>query len=121
MEQPSEPSLGQKRSHATGFEDVSCVGTDGTPWQKDDKGEVNRRERRRDGGGGDDKDVSNIRQQRKQRNVYYSLTKDVIGWKPEQLETADDTLVRARKIFTDATMRGDPDHPHSRILKRSSW
>lgn len=48
MQQPLETSLGQKRSQATGgVEDVSCVGSDGTPWPKDGKKEdINGTERR---------------------------------------------------------------------------
>ncbi|MED6193712.1 hypothetical protein PIB30_022008 [Stylosanthes scabra] len=42
----------------------------------------------------------------------------VIGWLPEQLDTAEDSLRRATEIWRQNAMRGDPDAPHSRILRQ---
>jgi hypothetical protein len=42
---------------------------------------------------------------------------DVIGWLPEQVETAEETLLRAAEMWRQRAMRGDPDAPHSRVLR----
>ncbi|TXG63345.1 hypothetical protein EZV62_010339 [Acer yangbiense] len=50
--------------------------------------------------------------------------KDVIGWKPEQLVSAEETLMRAAEFWRQNAMRGDPDtFPHSRVLRelRGEW
>ncbi|KNA09610.1 hypothetical protein SOVF_152100 [Spinacia oleracea] len=46
---------------------------------------------------------------------YYGKDSDLILWKPEQLDTAEDSLLRAVEIWQWNKMRGDPDSPHGRI------
>ncbi|KAE8723204.1 GATA transcription factor 16-like isoform X1 [Hibiscus syriacus] len=48
---------------------------------------------------------------------------DVIGWKPVQLLTAEETLLRASEIWKENAMRGIPELPHSRRLSepRGEW
>ncbi|KAK9201918.1 hypothetical protein WN944_017127 [Citrus x changshan-huyou] len=49
---------------------------------------------------------------------------DVIGWRPEQLDTAEEALRRGAEIFRQNAMRGDPEvFPHSRVLRelRGEW
>ncbi|CAO2824353.1 unnamed protein product [Amaranthus hypochondriacus] len=48
---------------------------------------------------------------------YYGRDEGVIVWKPEQLDTAEDSLLRAVKIWKWNKMRGDPDSPHGRVLR----
>ncbi|XP_057800223.1 uncharacterized protein LOC131015815 [Salvia miltiorrhiza] len=40
------------------------------------------------------------------------------GWRPEQLDTAEDSLRRAVEIFRMNAMRGDPNSPHGRVLRQ---
>ncbi|KAL9332309.1 hypothetical protein ACSQ67_001919 [Phaseolus vulgaris] len=42
---------------------------------------------------------------------------DFIGWRPEQMETAEETLLRAAEMWRQRAMCGDPDAPHSRVLR----
>lgn len=49
--------------------------------------------------------------------TYYGGDPGVLVWKPEQLETAEDTLLRAVEIWNWNKMRGDPDSPHGRVLR----
>ncbi|KAL0700562.1 hypothetical protein Bca4012_056684 [Brassica carinata] len=54
----------------------------------------------------------------------YPAGKDVIGWLPEQLDTAEEALKRATMIFKRNAERGDPEtFPHSRVLRemRGEW
>ncbi|KAG5587758.1 hypothetical protein H5410_048192 [Solanum commersonii] len=39
-------------------------------------------------------------------------------WRPEQLDTAEEALLRAVEIWKMNAMRGDPDSPHGRILRK---
>lgn len=49
--------------------------------------------------------------------TYYGGDPGVLVWRPEQLETAEDTLLRAVEIWNWNKMRGDPDSPHGRVLR----
>ncbi|CAA0828244.1 Unknown protein [Striga hermonthica] len=40
-----------------------------------------------------------------------------VVWRPEQLDTAEDSLRRAAEIFRWNAVRGDPDSPHGRVLR----
>ncbi|KAH7517010.1 hypothetical protein FEM48_Zijuj09G0016600 [Ziziphus jujuba var. spinosa] len=53
----------------------------------------------------------------KEEPAYYSLAKDVFSWKPEQLDSADGALKRARKLFEESEKRGVPEHPQSKVLR----
>lgn len=133
---PSDPIIQQKRRHATSsLEEVSCcAGLEGTPWPKDKEEEQRDREyykhhkasplseiklvdtrkpitRATDGTADADGDGDE------------GLASDVIGWRPEQLDTAEEALRRAAEIFRQNAMRGDPDLPHSMVLRelRGEW
>ncbi|GFQ08348.1 hypothetical protein PHJA_002978800 [Phtheirospermum japonicum] len=41
-----------------------------------------------------------------------------IVWRPEQMDSAEDSLRRATEIFRWNAMRGDPDSPHGRVLRK---
>ncbi|KAB2616343.1 hypothetical protein D8674_022931 [Pyrus ussuriensis x Pyrus communis] len=43
--------------------------------------------------------------------------RDVVGWRPEQLDTAEEALRRAARIWKENAIRGDPDAPQSRVLR----
>ena len=42
---------------------------------------------------------------------------DVVLWRPEQLDTAEQALRRATEIWRRNAERGDPDSPHGRVLR----
>ncbi|KAI9080337.1 hypothetical protein K1719_037731 [Acacia pycnantha] len=131
VKQRLDPTFQQKRKQRTkALEDVSCAGLDGSPWPKDGA-----------------KDQRNRAEKLEDEREYYKHHKasplselefvdsrkpitratdgtadsgagrDVIGWLPEQLDTAEDSLRRATEIWKQNAMRGDPDAPHSRVLR----
>ncbi|TKY61738.1 hypothetical protein E2542_SST11589 [Spatholobus suberectus] len=124
VNQRLDPSFQQKRNHGSmGFEEVSCAGLDGTPWPED-------KHKRKE----DDRDyykhhkaspLSEIEFVDSRKPISRASDKtvdsrrgvDVIGWLPEQLETAEETLMRAAEMWRQNAMRGDPDAPHSRVLR----
>lgn len=139
---PPDPIIQQKRSHATTscLDEVNCAGLDGTPWPKDKEEEQRDRE----------EELEDYREYYKHHkasplseikvvetrkpitratdgtadaNEDYDLGSDVIGWRPQQLDTAEEALRRAVEIFRQNAMRGDPDLPHSRVLRelRGEW
>ncbi|CAL0311121.1 unnamed protein product [Lupinus luteus] len=127
VNQRLEPNLQQKRNEGTtSLENVSCAGLDGTPWPNDK-----------------DKEHRIQEEQIEENKEYYKHHKasplseieiadtrkpitratdeapsaDVIGWLPEQLDTAEEALRRGTEIWRENAMRGDPDAPHSRVLR----
>ena len=54
---------------------------------------------------------------------YFGGEAGVVVWKPEQLESAEETMLRAMELWMWNKMRGDPDSPHGRILRqlRGEW
>ncbi|WVZ05098.1 hypothetical protein V8G54_018444 [Vigna mungo] len=119
-----DPINQQKREHTwKGLEEVSCAGLDGSPWPEDEnKGKE------------DDKDyfkhhkaspLSEIEFVDSRKPISRASDKtvdsgrgmDVIGWLPEQMESAEETLLRAAEMWRQRAMRGDPDAPHSRVLR----
>lgn len=132
VSQPVEPTIHQKRSQTTTLvlDDVSCAGLDGSPWPSDEG------ERRRDRAEqqADDEEyfkhhkaspLSEIEVADTRKPITratdgtadYGAGRDVIGWRPEQLDTAEEALMRAVEIWKQNAMRGDPDAPHSRVLR----
>ncbi|GAV57011.1 hypothetical protein CFOL_v3_00550 [Cephalotus follicularis] len=135
---PSEPVKQQKHKNSTVPlpEDVSCVGFDGSPWPSDKE-----------------RELEDEKQQMADNMEYYKHHKasplleievadtrkpirratdhvgpadeggNVIGWRPEQLDTAEEALRRATEIWKQNAMRGDPTLPHSRVLRelRGEW
>lgn len=41
----------------------------------------------------------------------------VITWRPEQFDTAEESLLRATKMWKESAARGVPEWPHSRRLR----
>ncbi|XP_047174524.1 uncharacterized protein LOC124842139 [Vigna umbellata] len=124
VNQRLDPIIQQKREHTwKGLEEVSCAGLDGSPWPEDEnKGKE------------DDKDyykhhkaspLSEIEfvdsrkpiSRASDKTVDSGRGRDVIGWLPEQMESAEETLLRAAEMWRQRAMRGDPDAPHSRVLR----
>ncbi|KAL2954071.1 hypothetical protein AAZX31_19G201300 [Glycine max] len=127
VNQRLDPSIQQKREKGSkvGIEEVSCAGLDGTPWpedtnkwkEKEDNREYFKRHKA--------SPLSEIEflDSRKPITRASDKTADsgrgvgVIGWLPEQMETAEETLMRAAEMWRERAMRGDPDAPHSRVLR----
>ncbi|KAI9181577.1 hypothetical protein LWI28_016315 [Acer negundo] len=119
--------------------DVSCVGLDGTPLpgareseQRDENEKVeDDREyfKHRKPSSLSEMEMADSRKPITQATSSGGMSdpgegKDVIGWKPEQLVSAEETLMRAAEFWRQKAMRGDPDtFPHSRVLRelRGEW
>ncbi|KAK0583432.1 hypothetical protein LWI29_036898 [Acer saccharum] len=119
--------------------DVSCVGLDGTPLpgareseQRDENEKVEAdREyfKHRKPSSLSEMEMADTRKPITQATSSGGMSdtgegKDVIGWKPEQLVSAEETLMRAAEFWRQNAMRGDPDtFPHSRVLRelRGEW
>lgn len=125
-----DPNIQQKRKQGTkaALEDVSCAGLDGTPWPEEEK------ERTKEVQNQDNKEYYRHHKASPISEFEFADTRkpaervmhgtvdakqdgDVIGWLPEQLETAEETLLRAAEMWRQRAMRGDPDAPHSRVLR----
>ncbi|KAK3194207.1 hypothetical protein Dsin_025517 [Dipteronia sinensis] len=124
-------------------EDVSCVGLDGTPLPEDRESEQRDENEKAE----DDREyfkhrkpssLSEMEMADSRKPITQATSsggksdpgygavagKDVIGWKPEQLVSAEETLMRAAEFWRQNAMRGDPDtFPHSRVLRelRGEW
>lgn len=137
---PSEPNFQQRRRRsATASRDSrSRAGLDGSPWPRDE-GEAEE-QRRRENETESDKEfyrhhkaspLSEIEFADTRKPITqatdgtaYAAGKDVVGWLPEQLDTAEEALRKATLIFKRNAERGDPEtFPHSRILRemRGEW
>ncbi|CAK8544389.1 unnamed protein product [Lathyrus sativus] len=128
VNQPLDPNIQQKRKHGTiALEDVSCAGLDGTPWPEEkDKSRQEQQE--------DYKDYYKHHKASPLSELEFADTRkpatrvmhgtadsgqggDVISWLPEQLETAEETLLRTAEMWRQRAMHGDPDAPRSRVLR----
>lgn len=128
VKQRLDPSIQQKRKEGTkAIEEVSCVGLDGSPWPEED-------ERSREEKLEDEREyykhhkaspLSEIEIADSRKPITRATDgtadsgggRDVVGWLPEQLDTAEDSLRRATEIWKQNAMRGDPNMPHSRVLR----
>ncbi|KAK2649575.1 hypothetical protein Ddye_017064 [Dipteronia dyeriana] len=150
LNHPLNPNFQQKRRKATTttattsttaaavLEDVSCVGLDGTPFPGDRESEKRDENEKVE----DDREYYKHRKPSSLSEMEMADTrkpitqatsdpgygavaeKDVIGWKPEQLVCAEETLMRAAEFWRQNAMRGDPDtFPHSMVLRelRGEW
>ncbi|KAE8671278.1 GATA transcription factor 16-like isoform X1 [Hibiscus syriacus] len=137
---PVEPNVQQRRTNvsAAAIEEVSCVGIDGTPLpESKEREQGEKREQTKD-----DKEYFKDHKASPLSEIEVADTRkpitratdgtatetkqsggDVIGWKPEQLLTAEETLLRASEIWKENAMRGIPELPHSRRLRelRGEW
>lgn len=140
VKKPIEPITQQKRRASSAnalpsLSDVTCAGLDGSPWPDDDR--KDRREERKDQEE-DDKEYYEhhkasplseieIADSRKPITKATDGTADskfsdygtggVLLWRPEQIDTAEDSLLRAMEIWKENATRGDPDSPHGRVLR----
>ncbi|XVE77560.1 hypothetical protein DITRI_Ditri13aG0073100 [Diplodiscus trichospermus] len=137
---PLEPNVQQRRRNvsAATLEDVSCVGLDGTPWPESKaKEQSDSKEKVRDNNEYYRHHKAAPLAEIKVADTRKPITRatdgtvaeviqngrDVIGWRPEQLDTAEEALQRATRIWKENAMRGIPEAPHSRILRelRGEW
>ncbi|XP_020231767.1 uncharacterized protein LOC109812253 [Cajanus cajan] len=122
VNQRLEPSIQQKREHGTvGLEEVSCAGLDGTPWPEE-KGREENKEYYKHHKASPLSEIEFVDSRKpisraSDKTVDSGRGGDVIGWLPEQLESAEETLLRAAEMWRQNAMRGDPDAPHSRVLR----
>ncbi|KAM7501184.1 hypothetical protein LguiB_000088 [Lonicera macranthoides] len=134
---PVEPTTQQKRrkSSRNVIEEVSCAGLDGSPWPEEDKD--NDMEKQRGEHEEDDKeyfkdhkasplsmielaDTRKPLQKAMDRTPYSGFAdygERVVVWRPEQIDTAEEALLRAARIWKERAMSGDPDFPPSRVLR----
>ncbi|XP_057964314.1 uncharacterized protein LOC131155296 [Malania oleifera] len=126
-----DPTALQKRSSSS-IEEVNCVGLDGTP--------VGGERREVEDGRADEEQMVEYYRQHKASPLSEIEVVDtrkpitqatdgtagdyegrgeerVVGWRPEQLDTAEEALRRAMEIWRENAMRGDPDSPHGRVLR----
>ncbi|KAK4418086.1 hypothetical protein Salat_2221300 [Sesamum alatum] len=135
----TDPIAQQKRrmsASSAQIGDVSCVGMDGSPWP-DDENETDRKEQRREQLE-DDREYFKHHKASPLSEIEVADTRKPISratdgtaqnetvgneggggmvWRPEQLDTAEDSLRRAMEIFRWNAMRGDPHSPHGRVLR----
>lgn len=126
---PVDPHIQQKRCESTKqAQDLTCAGLDGSPWPEEESASRDEQQE-------DDKEyfkehkaspLSNMEMgdTRKPLEKVVAGTADgyfggekVITWRPEQLDTAEDSLRRATEMFREAAARGVPEWPHSRRLR----
>ncbi|CAJ2631953.1 uncharacterized protein LOC123891134 [Trifolium pratense] len=129
VNQRLDPNIQQKRKHGTkaALEDVSCAGLDGTPWPEEkerNKEEQNQdnKEYYKDNKASPLSEIEFVDTRKPVSRVMHGTADakqdgDVIGWLPEQVETAEETLLRAAEMWRQRAMRGDPHAPHSRVLR----
>lgn len=112
------------------IDDVSCVGFDGGPAPEEKDGRRTGREEEEE----DEREYYKHHKASPLAEIEFADTrkpitratdgtaydgggKDVIGWLPEQVDTAEDSLRRATEIWKQNAVRGDPDAPQSRVLR----
>lgn len=135
VNQPLDPNIQQKRSNSTvaSLEDVSCVGVDGRPLPTDGDSRKEQEEEE----AADNKayfehhkasPLSEIEVADTRKPItaatdgtanagYFGGDYGVVLWKEEQLDTAEEALLRASSLWREAATRGVPDYPHSRVLR----
>ncbi|KAK6120159.1 hypothetical protein DH2020_046065 [Rehmannia glutinosa] len=129
----TDPIAQQKRRISAKINDVSCAGIDGSPWPED--GRETDRKQQRDEQEEDDREYFKHHKASPLAEIEIADTrkpitratdgtapnvtvgKEGMVWRPEQLDTAEDSLRRAMEIFRWNAARGDPDSPHGRVLR----
>lgn len=128
VNQRLDPNIQQKREQGTkttALEEASCVGFDGSPWPEDKNREEqseDNREYYKHHKASPLSELEFVDTRKPGSRVLHGTVDsgrrgDVIGWLPEQIESAEETLMRATEIWRQNAMRGDPDAPHSRVLR----
>ena len=137
---PLEPNVQQRRRNisAAVLEGVSCAGLDGAPWpESKEKEQSDGKEQAMDNKEYYRHHKASPLSEIKVADTRKPITRatdgtmtevvqngrDAIGWRPEQLDTAEEALLRATRIWKENAMRGIPEAPHSRILRelRGEW
>lgn len=132
----TDPITQQKRRRSVKIDDVSCAGLDGSPWPEDDR--VADRKAQRAEQEADNKEYFKHHRASPLSEIKIADTRGMVSkasggiaqsrsvgyevgggnvWRPEQLDTAEDSLRRAMEIFRANAARGDPDSPHGRVLR----
>ncbi|KAI3829562.1 hypothetical protein L1987_03688 [Smallanthus sonchifolius] len=126
---PIDPHIQQKRTQSTKpKEELSCAGLDGSPWPEEESASRDEQEE-------DDKEyfkdhkaspLSKIEMGDTRKPLEkvahataggYFGDEKVMTWMPEQVDTAEESLLRATEMFREAAARGVPEWPHSRRLR----
>ncbi|CAL5423387.1 unnamed protein product [Camellia sinensis] len=137
VNQPIDPIIQQKRHQTTTIgrapvEDVSCTGLDGTPWPEEEKEDRRRQE-------GEYKEYNSHHKASPLSEIevvdtrkpitratdgtadshadFLNASDEVVLWREEQLDTAEDSLRRAMEMWKQSAIRGIPDSPHGRVLR----
>lgn len=133
-----DPNFQQKRrahSSAAAVDDVSCVGWDGAPLRGSDKGFEKRFEETEEKEEEEEDDYKEYYAKHKPSplaemevaDTRKPITRATDGSAQDVLsdggtyvvdDTVDAALARAERIFRENAVRGDPDMPHSRALRR---
>ncbi|KAJ9543181.1 hypothetical protein OSB04_022888 [Centaurea solstitialis] len=135
---PFDPHHQQKRTNSNSnsnptkddLSSCTCAGLDGSPWPEETD------ERKKEQDQEDDKhyfehhkasplsEIEIVDTRKPLTRVTdgtaggYFGDEPTITWRPEQLETAEESLLRATRMFKEAAARGVPDWPHSRRLRQ---
>lgn len=139
VNQPLNPYIQQKRKNSIKVEaldEVICAAVDGMPMSND----IEEQQRGKHEAVESDKEyfghnkaspLSEIEMADTRKPITRAtdgtadaVGRDIIGWRPEQLDTAEEALRRGAEIFRQNAMRGDPAvFPHSRVLRelRGEW
>ncbi|KAF5745898.1 hypothetical protein HS088_TW06G00063 [Tripterygium wilfordii] len=130
---PIEPIIQQKRKSTTApeLEEVSCAGLDGTPWPEDAERGYKTEDDKEYFGHHKASPLSEIQVVDTRKPITQATDgtaneeddRILTSWLPEQLDTAEEALERASRIWKENAMRGDPDTPHGRVLRvmRGEW
>ncbi|KAG8389538.1 hypothetical protein BUALT_Bualt02G0239700 [Buddleja alternifolia] len=134
---PLEQQKRRKSAKAAAIDNVSCAEIDISPWP-DDERETKRKEQSEEQIEDDReyfkhhkasplseiefadtrKPITKATDDTAQNDAFGYATGGVILWRPEQLDTAEDSLHRAAEIFRENAIRGDPDSSHGRVLRQ---
>lgn len=134
---PPDPFTQQRRSYSTTgpTEDISCAGLDVSPWPDDGKGSRTKEDEE------DNKEYYEHHKASPLSELEFADTRKpitratdgtadsyygggVILWRPEQIDTAEESLRRATEIWKYNAARGDPDSPQGKVLRalrREYW
>ncbi|KAI3918187.1 hypothetical protein MKX01_041507 [Papaver californicum] len=109
------------------LDEVSCVGMDGTPWPDDEDSVEENKEYYRNH---KPSPLSKVEMSDSRKPItqatdggasesMYTREGDVVLFSEEQLDTAEEALLRASMIWKESAMRDDPDSPQARALRRA--
>lgn len=126
---PVEPETQQKRYTTPNIDDINCAGLDGTPWPEENDLDWHKQREEQEK---DDREyflhhkasplsmieVADTRKPiSRASDGYFRGGEGLVVWLPEQLLSAEETLLRAADMWRERAMMGDPDSPQSRVLR----